>query len=105
VESRSDPTKKLNPPLFNKLEGDSDIRFKRLRFNLMSSRSRRQSNLPPRKERPDADSIGPLEQGANLLNHFPLTVPPGLDPGVHVDGRVKPGHDEKRVTQYDRTKV
>jgi cobaltochelatase CobN len=25
-----------------------------------------------------------------------LNVIPGLDPGIHVDGRVKPGHDEKR---------
>src|SRR4029077_4436102 len=26
----------------------------------------------------------------------PETVIPGLDPGIHVDGRVKAGHDEKR---------
>jgi hypothetical protein len=26
---------------------------------------------------------------------FPVSVTPGLDPEVHVDGRVKAGHDEK----------
>jgi len=25
------------------------------------------------------------------------TVIPGLDPGIHLDGRVKPGHDDEGV--------
>jgi hypothetical protein len=29
-------------------------------------------------------------------NRFPSIVTPGLDPGVHMDCRVKPGNDGKR---------
>jgi hypothetical protein len=28
------------------------------------------------------------------------TVIPGLDPGIHLDGRDKPGDDEKRVVDF-----
>jgi len=34
-----------------------------------------------------------LEQHPMRCDH-PPTVIPGLDPGIHMDGQVKPGHDE-----------
>src|SRR5271170_1726252 len=37
-----------------------------------------------------------------LLSKSSLIVIPGLDPGIHVDGRVKPGHDGKRGLHVTR---